>query len=178
MKHCLSERALVLLSVGEGRAAERQHCAECPSCAERLRALAADLDGIGAVLRAAPPPLVARQPRRSPSWGFVPALAVAALVAVVGAHRLLQVRPVEPGSERGRTTDSSLSASAQEVSEALFDTSGERAVLAMALPSGARARRIVTEAPEVERALGLGSPCTGDRFVGADCNDYTSALFF
>jgi hypothetical protein len=178
MKRCLSERALVLLSVGEGSAAERKHCAECPRCAERLRAVTADLDGIGEVLRGAPPPLAACEPHRSPSWGFVPALAVAALVAVVGAHRLLQVRPLELASERGRSADASLSASAEEVSEALFDTSGERAVLAMALPSGARARRIVTEAPEVERALGLGSPCTGDRFVGADCNDYTSALFF
>ncbi len=177
MNRCLSERALVLLSVGEGSAADREHCGECPACAERLRAVTADLDGIGEALRGAPPPLAARQPRRSPSWGFAPALAVAALAAVVGVHRLLEKPPIELASARG-SGDASVSASAEEVSEAMFDTGGERALLTMALTPSAGARRLVTEAPEVERALGLGSPCTGDRFVGADCNDYTSALFF
>jgi hypothetical protein len=178
MKRCLSERALVLLSVGEGSTAQLGHCGACPACAERLRTLTADLEGIGRVLCDVPPPLARRGPRRSPAWNLVPAFAVAALVAAVCAHLLLEKRPLELEGERGRSTNISISAAAEEVSEALFDTSGERAMLAMALTPGASARLVVTEAPEVERALGLGSPCTGGRFVGADCNDYTSALYF
>ena len=177
MNRCLSERALVLLSVGEGTVAERGHCDACLACAARLRRLTADLGGIGEVLRGAPPRLAGSQPRRAPSWRLAPALAVATLVAVVGVHRLYQRPPLERvDGESG--ADASLSASAEEVSDALFDTSSERALLAVALPSGAGGRMAVTEAPEVERALGLGSPCTAERFVGADCSDYTSALFF
>jgi hypothetical protein len=107
----------------------------------------------------------------------VPALAIATFVALVGVHRLYQQRPLERVDGDGGA-DAAVSASAEEVSDALFDTSGERALLATALPPGAGGRLTVTEAPEVERALGLGSPCTGERFVGADCSDYTSALFF
>jgi hypothetical protein len=177
MNRCLSERALVLLSVGEGTVAEREHCDGCPACAARLRRLTADLGGIGEVLRGAPPALARRQPRRSPSWSLVPALAIATLVAVVGVHQLYERRPLERVDGDGGA-DAAVSASAEKVSDALFDTSGERALLAMALPPGAGGRLTVTEAPEVERALGLGSPCTGERFVGADCSDYTSALFF
>ena len=177
MKRCLSERAIVLLSVGEGTAAEREHCDGCPRCTTRLQAVAADLGGIGQALRGAPPALVRRQHRRSPSWRLVPALAVATLVAVVGVHRLYERRPLDRVGGDG-VADASVSGSAEEVSDALFDTSGERALLAMALSSGGGARLTVTEAPEVERALGLGAPCTAERFVGADCSDYTSALFF
>ena len=176
MKRCLNERALVLLSVGEGTAAQREHCDGCPTCAARLQALTADLGGIGEVLRGVPPRL-ARQPRRSPSWRLVPALAIATIAAVVGVHRLYERRPLDPVG-RDVVADASVSASAEEVSDALFDTGGERALLAMALPPGGGARLTVTEAPEVERALELGTPCTAERFVGADCSDYTSALFF
>ena len=177
MKRCLNERSLVMLSVGEGTAAARAHSETCPTCGTRLRALTAELGGIGEVLRGAPPPLARRRPRRSPSWSLVPALAIASLVAVVGVHRLFEPRPFDRTDGDG-VADASVSASAEAVSDALFDTSGERAVLAMALPPGRGGRLTVTEAPEVERALGLGSPCTGERFVGADCSDYTSALFF
>jgi len=177
MKRCLDERSLVMLCVGEGTAAEREHCETCSACGARLRALTADLGSIGEVLRGSPPPLAPRTPRRSLSWRFAPALALAALVAVVGVHRWLE-RPPLGGTDGDDVADVSVSASAEEVSDALFDTSGERAVLAMALPSGGGGRLTVTEAPEVERALGLGSPCTAERFVGADCSDYTSALFF
>ena len=177
MNRCLSERALVLLCVGEGTAAEREHCDECPACAARLQRLTADLGGIGEVLRGTPPRLARREPRRTPSWRLAPALAIATLVAVVGVQRLYQ-RPALERVDGDGGADAALSASAEEVSDALFDTSGERALLAMALPSSSGGRRTVTEAPEVERALGLGSPCTAERFVGADCSDYTSALFF
>jgi len=177
MKRCLDERSLVMLSVGEGTAAEREHSETCPTCGARLRAVTADLGGIGEVLRGAPPPLALRRPRRSPSWSLVPALAIASLVAVVGVHRLLEPRAFDRTAADG-VADASVSASAEEVSDALFDTSGERGVLAMALSHGGGGRLTVTEAPEVERALGLGSPCTGKRFIGADCSDYTSALFF
>jgi hypothetical protein len=177
MTRCLDERSLVRLFVGEGTAAQREHSETCPTCGARLRALTAELGGIGEVLRGAPPPLAHRQPRRSPSWSLVPALAVALLVAVVGAHRLYESRPFVRAGGDG-VTEASVSASAEEVSDALFDTSGERAVLAMALPLGGSGRLAVTEAAEVEGALRVGSPCTGERFVGADCSDYTSALFF
>jgi hypothetical protein len=177
MKRCLDERVLVLLSVGDGTAAEREHCDGCPACATRLRAVITDLGGIGEVLREAPPPFAPRLPRRLPAWRLVPALTIAMLVAAVGVHRLFEARPRDRVDGAG-VGDASLSASAEEVSDALFDTSGERALLAMALPSSAGGRQVLTEAPEVERALGLGAPCTGERFVGADCSDYTSALFF
>jgi hypothetical protein len=177
MKRCLNERSLVLLSVGEGTAAQREHSETCPACRARLRALTAELGGIGGVLRGAPPPLAHRRPRRSPSWSLVPALTIALLVAVVGVHRLYESRPVVR-TDDVVVADASVSASAEEVSDALFDTGGERAVLAMALPLGRGGRLTVTEAPEVERALEIGSPCTAERFVGADCSDYTSALFF
>jgi hypothetical protein len=177
MKRCLSERALVLFSVGEGTAAEREHCEECPKCAARLRALTADLGGIGEVLRGAPPPLARHQARRSSSLRLVPALAIATLVAIVGVHRLYERPPLERVDGDG-SVDPSVSAFAEVVSNALFDTRGERALLAMSPPLGTGGRLAVTEAPEVERALGLGSPCTAERFVDAECSDYTSALFF
>jgi hypothetical protein len=177
MKSCLDERSLVMLSLGEGTAAQREHSETCPTCRARLRALTGELDGIGEVLCEAPPPLVHRRPRRSPSWSLVPALAIASLVAVVGVHRLYESRFLVRTDGYG-VADASVSASAEEVSDALFGTSGDRAALAMALPLPGRGRLTVTEAPEVERALGLGSPCTGERFVGADCSDYTSALYF
>ena len=167
----------MLRQLGEGTAAEREHRDGCSTCAARLRALTADLRGIGGVLRGAPPRLARREPRRAPLWRFAPALAIAVLVGVIGVHRLYERPRLERVDGEGGA-EASVNASAEEVSDALFDTSGERALLAMALPPGAGGRLTVTEAPEVERALGLGSPCTGERFVGADCSDYTSALFF
>jgi len=76
---CLDERSLVMLSVGEGTSAQREHSETCPMCGARLRALTGELGGIGEVLRGAPPPLVHRQPRRSPSWSLVRALTIASI---------------------------------------------------------------------------------------------------
>jgi hypothetical protein len=177
MKRCLGERALILLSVGEGATEERDHCQTCAACAERLRGIVEDLGRIGEALSGVPPPLAAAR-RHRPSWGLAPAVAVAALVLIAGIGWLESHRALEPTATRPRGGVVTTSVAVEEVGAAVFGTSGERSLLALAGGGTSSVRASGGEGAEVDRALGLGSPCTAERFIGADCNDYTSALYF
>ncbi|HXR36121.1 MAG TPA: hypothetical protein VN754_09255, partial [Candidatus Binataceae bacterium] len=55
MKRCLSDEALLQCYTGEGAAADQTHLGGCPACAERYRALGADMALITQALEAAPP---------------------------------------------------------------------------------------------------------------------------
>src|SRR5207245_11779906 len=82
MSRCLTERTLMLLQAGEGRAEERAHLRACPRCAARDRALEDELGVIADALRAGPAPGAARPRLR---WRSVGALAASVALAVGAA---------------------------------------------------------------------------------------------
>jgi hypothetical protein len=163
MSSCLSEEALLRASLGEGAREERAHLDGCARCRRRAEQWALDLGTIGSALRAAPPLTVAQR-----RWAVLrPALAVAALLALAltlwlrpGQRAELAAPPIE------QRTSVAVSRYASEVSAAVFDPRFSRHGAASAGPS------------ELMQALDSGAPCTGRRFAGDVCNDYTSALFF
>ena len=181
MKGCLSERALVMLSVGEAEPEERSHLDSCARCAGRRREIVRDLDAIREGLRVLP----ASQPARVDSWlglrvrHLAPALAAAGLAIVIGGGWWIGARPTEVARSTARPAMVALSDYAGEISAALSGGSGANSVPGIVY-AGASTPSLprIAEAADLQRALGAGSPCTGDRLFGADCNDYTDALFF
>ncbi len=79
MKRCLSDEALLQCYTGEGAAADRTHLGGCPACAERYRALGADLALITQALEAAPP--LRRRVRASGLAGWRVAASALSLIA-------------------------------------------------------------------------------------------------
>ena len=97
MSRCLTERTLMLLQAGEGRAEERAHLRACPRCAARDRALEDELGVIADALRAGPAPGAARPRLR---WRAVGALAATVVLAVGGAWMWRAARVAPPAGGR------------------------------------------------------------------------------
>lgn len=180
MNRCLDERTLVMMAVGDGTDHARAHVASCPSCARRFAETAEDVDSMARVLQAPPPSTrVTCHKRIHESAGrWFAALAAASVLAIVGSQWI----PAPRGSWRlreavqGPTSPPSLSRYASEVSAALFGSEPYEAGAIFASDQGANDPLTATH--EVQEALRAASPCTGERFLGAECRDYTSALFF
>jgi len=164
MKHCLSERALLQVHNREGTAVQQEHLRWCADCVERYDQLVEDLEILHHVLEAAPPAVEVR--RMMPfSIGWVPmAAAAVALLAIVVSVRLLRAPTTAPLQVASRST--AVSAFAADVSAALFAESAATTTAALA----------TTDAPYLQAALELGSPCTRDRYFGGACDDQLSAL--
>ena len=82
MSRCLSERTLLRLFSGGGRASQRAHLETCDRCGARYREITLDLDAVADVLRRTAPP------RRSPAtvrryWVPASAVGVAAVALLV-----------------------------------------------------------------------------------------------
>jgi hypothetical protein len=76
---CIDDRRLLEVHLGDAAPAEHEHLATCAACADRLRALRADLHRIDTVLRETmPPPLRARRQARAWRWAPVAAAVVLA----------------------------------------------------------------------------------------------------
>lgn len=122
MNTCLRNRALLLLSAGEGTSKQQAHLATCASCATRYRRFVRDLEAIEQMLREPSPlPTVSRRflPLRL-RWRPMTAAFSAMLVLVWGGLWLRQsARPLV--SREARTEDISRFL-ADEVSPALFAT--------------------------------------------------------
>jgi hypothetical protein len=185
MNRCLDDRGLVLAAIGEVSAEERAHLGSCRSCSSRYTRLAGDLDVIGAVLRGAPP-------RHSPAPSsyqsnrvWVAALAMAAAVTLIVALQWLR-RPADTelarvsGPSSAPTSARDISAYAEEVSAAMFDTAADRRLSSGVFDVATRdnGQRLTPEAATLQEALEAGPVCTGGSFINGDCNDYVSALFF
>ena len=113
MSRCLTERTLMLLQAGEGRAEERAHLRACPRCAARDRALEDELGVIADALRAGPAPGAARPRLR---WRAVGALAASVALAV-GAAWLWRAPPGTPAGGGG-----DVSALVEDLAGTLFAT--------------------------------------------------------
>ena len=108
------------------------HLGSCRSCSSRYAQLTGDLDVIGTALRGAPPRLtpVASSHHTDRFW-VAAALAMAAAVTLIVALQWLR-RPA--GTELARVSGASsattrardVTAYAEEVSEAMFDTAADR----------------------------------------------------
>src|SRR5262249_61874085 len=79
-------RALPEVPGAEGTSGMRAHLAACPSCRERLAALAGELALVRTALTTGPTPRVTRQ-RPAPVLRWAPVLAAAVLVLAVGLGR-------------------------------------------------------------------------------------------
>jgi len=185
MNRCLDDRALLLAAIGEGSTEECAHLASCRSCGSRCAQLKSDLDVLSTALRGVPPRLAPAPSSHYTNRFWVGALAMAATVTVIVALQWLR-RP--PGTELARvgaapsaaTRSRDVSAYAEEVSAAMFDTAADRRLSSGIFDVAPRdnGQRLTPEAATLEDALDAGSPCTGQRFMSGDCNDYVSALFF
>jgi hypothetical protein len=123
---CIDDRRLLEVHLGDPAAAEAEHLTTCAACADRLRALRADLGRIDAVLQqTTPPPVRAARPPRA--WRWAPLAAAAVLALVVGVWRWTAV----PAADEGDDT----LALALELTEAMApydDLLGEDATIARA----------------------------------------------
>ncbi|HJY83744.1 MAG TPA: hypothetical protein VKK81_21990 [Candidatus Binatia bacterium] len=122
MNTCLCNRALLLLSAGEGTSEQHAHLATCASCAAQYRRFVHDLEAIEQMLReTSPSPTVARRffPLRL-RWRPVTVAFAATLVLVWGGLWLRQPS-WPPVSDEARIEDVSRFL-ADEVSPALFAT--------------------------------------------------------
>jgi hypothetical protein len=188
MNRCLDDRALLLAAIGEASAGERAHLASCRSCRSRNAQLKGDLDVIGTALRGVPP-----RPASAPSSDhadrfWVAALAMAATVTLIVALQWLRgpaatelARVSGAPSVTARSRDvGAVSAYAEEVSAAMFDTAADRRLSSGIFDVATRdnGQRLTPDAARLQEALEAGPVCTGGRFVDGDCNDYVSALFF
>ena len=164
MKRCLSERALLQVHNRDGTAVQKEHLRLCADCVERYDQLVEDLEVLHHVLEAAPPPVEVRRAGVF-SIGWVPVTAAAvALLAIVVSVRLLREPATPPVQVASRST--AVSAFAADVSAALFADSAPTTTVAFA----------TTDAPYLQAALDVGSPCTRDRYFGGECDDQLSAL--
>src|SRR5262249_31104099 len=73
-----------------------------------------------------------------------------------------------------------LSAYAEEVTAAMFDTAADRRLSSGIFDAATRdsGPRLAPDAATLQEALEAGPVCTGGRFMDGECNDYVSALFF
>jgi hypothetical protein len=97
MTRCLSEQALLQCHTGEGAEADLAHLGECPACAGRLTALAADLALITQALEAEP---LRRRPVEAPAFsGWRLAVSGMALaVAFMVGWSLRAAAPIQSGN--------------------------------------------------------------------------------
>ena len=166
MKRCLSERALLEVHSRDGTAVQQEHLRLCADCAERYDQLTEDLEVLHHALEAAPPAVEVR--RVVPFWiGWVPmAAAAVALLAIVVSALLLREPTTPPVQIVSRSN--TVSAFAADVSAALFEDSAPTTTVAFT----------TTDAPYLQAALNVGSPCTRDGYFSGECDDQLSALLF
>ncbi len=165
MRRCLNERALLRVYLNEPTADDAFHLRMCADCAERYDAFVDDLEAIDAVLSATPPALAAvTRPVVSP-WrvGWVPATALAAVVAVVVGMTVMR-SAAPPETVTRRTTVSQFAA---DVSDAVFASAADPEEFATA-----------ADAPDLGAALDAGWPCSREQFLEGECNDDVSVLLF
>jgi hypothetical protein len=103
MNDCLGDRALFRLSEGDGTEWERLHLATCPGCRTRYRRFVSAVEVAGQVLRDGPWPDGGASRSVAIRWGFIPAAALAAVLAlawfgVVGRGSRLSTPTGEPGA--------------------------------------------------------------------------------
>ena len=185
MNRCLEERALLLAAIGEGSAEQRAHLASCRTCSGRYAQMVGDLDVIGNALRGAPTRLASAPSSHHADRWWVAGLAMAATVTLIVALQWLR-RPASTELARVSAAPSAtarsrdVSADAEEVSAAMFDTASERRLSSEIFDVATRdnGQRLTPEAATLQEALDAGPVCTGGRFIDGDCNDYVSALFF
>jgi hypothetical protein len=168
MNTCLRNRALVLLSVGEGTREQQAHLATCASCATRYRRFVHDLEAIEHLLRVtSPPPAVFRRflLRRLP-WRPMVAAFAAAFVLIGGGWWLRQsFQP--PVSGEAYTEDVSHFLES-ELSPALFATVD---VHTTSIPSA------VSNSVYLQAALDGGWPCEWQEpFLTPTCEIYPFPL--
>jgi hypothetical protein len=185
MNRCLDDRVLLLAAIGEAGTEDCTHLASCRPCSSRYAQLKGDLDVLSTALRGVPPRLAPAPSSHYTNRFWVASLAMAATVTVIVALQWLR-RPAGTelagvGAEPAAATRSrDVSAYAEEVSAAMFDTAADRRLSSGIFDVATRdnGQRLTPDAATLEDALDAGSPCTGQRFMSGDCNDYVSALFF
>ena len=161
MTRCLRDDALLMLSCGDGSAAERAHLGSCAACDARYAQLTNDLSLIGRALSEPPPRTSAyRLHPRGIRW--IPAAAAVAgmLVLVMGVTQFWSPSPVQVA-----TQTASVSAFVDDVSSALFATSNEVALAES--PS---------DMAHLQAALAGGWPCTRDQLYNGECDDQLAAV--
>ncbi len=82
MNDCLGDRALFRLSEGDGAEWERLHLATCTACTQRYRRFVSAASVAGQVLRDGPWPDGGASRMPVVRWGFIPAAALAAGLAL------------------------------------------------------------------------------------------------
>ena len=124
MNTCLRNRALLLLSAGEGTSEQQAHLATCTVCAARYRQFVGELESIERILRTPPPPAAPFFRRLTLRGPWLPAVALAVTVALVwGGVWLRQLsRPIVAEE----TSHDVVSFLADQVSPALFATADVR----------------------------------------------------
>ncbi len=95
--------------------------------------------------------------------GWVPATALAAVVAVVVGMTVMR-SAAPPQTATRRTTVSQFAA---DVSDAVFASAADSEEFAMA-----------ADAPDLGAALDAGWPCSREQFLEGECNDDVSVLLF
>jgi len=166
MNTCLRNRALLLLSVGEGTSKQRAHLATCTTCTTRYQKFVHDVAAIEQTLLTTSPPLTVPQRfllLRLP-WRPLAAAFVATLALVWGGVWLWQP------SHTGRQTrnEEVLRFLENEVSPALFATVDARAG---ELPTP------VSNLTYVEAALAGEWPCEQQgMFLDTTCDVYPFPL--
>jgi len=103
MTDCLGDRTLFRLSEGDGTDWEHLHLATCPGCRTRYRRFVSAAEAAGQVLRDGPWPDGGASRAAAIRWGFVPAAALAATLAlawfgVVGRGSHLSTPSEQPGA--------------------------------------------------------------------------------
>jgi len=162
MNTCLRNRALLLLSAGEGTSEQQAHLATCTACATRYRQFVHELESIERVLRETDP-LPASLPRRSPlrlQW-LPAAAALATLVALIWGGLWFRPAP-EPVVARKTPNSEVVSFLEDQVSPALFAMTDVRLV---DLPDP------VSNLTYLQAALDDGWPCEQqDPFTPSGCD--------
>ena len=148
MTRCLDEKALFLLSEGDGESERQSHLENCLSCAQRYDRLAADVEFISTTLQKAPPsihPVPLRMPIFYRSLPFAVALLLG-IALVWGESRLW--KPISPSSTES-AFNSDLSQFLDQVNDALFSNA-----------TGSNTRVIAPDPDVASVQAALGQDCS------------------
>jgi hypothetical protein len=188
MIRCLDDRVLLLAAIGEGSTEQCAHLASCRSCSSRYAELEGDLDVLHTALRGVPPRLTRAPSSHYSDRLWMASLAVAAIVTLIVALQWLRrtagTELARVGAAPSATIHSrdaaALSAYAEEVSAAMFDTATDRRLSSGIFDVATRdsGQKLTPDVATLQEALEAGPVCTGGRFIDGECNDYVSALFF